>query len=105
VALGWVVAYPLVALPLYWKTFRTLGMKTGEYIRALRPALDCTLVMTAFVLLLKWRVPLSLPPAVRLAIEIAAGMITYSGSAFLLHRERMRAFLQMARGFRRGKRL
>jgi len=100
VALGWVAAYPLIAIRLYWKTFTTIGMKTGEYIRALRPALDGSIVMTIFVLLVKRGLPLALPVAFRLAIEIATGILAYAGTEFLFHRERMRAFVQMARSFK-----
>lgn len=104
VAWAWVVAYPLVAGLLYWKTFAVIGMRTGEYVRALRPALDGTIVMSAFVLLWKWTVPSTLPLVVRLAMEVAAGAITYTGSAFLFHRERMKVFLQLARSFKRSRR-
>ena len=104
VAWGWVAAYPLVALPLYWKTFQTIGMKTGEYLRALRPALDCTLIMTAAVLLLKWKMPMSFPLAIRLVIEVTIGSIMYASAAFLFHRERMKAFLELARSFKRNRR-
>jgi teichuronic acid exporter len=104
VAMGWVAAYPLIALRLYWKTFATIGMKTGEYIRALRPALDGSIVMTVCVLLVKRELPLTVPTVVRLAIEIAVGMSAYAGTEFLFHRERMQAFAQMARTFKGKKR-
>ncbi len=54
IAWGWVAAYPLVALPLYWKTFKTIEMPVGDYLRALRPALQGTAVMVLAVTLLKW---------------------------------------------------
>jgi teichuronic acid exporter len=104
VAWGWVVAYPLVAGLLYWKTFQSIGMETGAYIRALRPALDATLVMSGFVLLLKWISPEALPPVARLSMEMAVGVITYLGAAFLFHYQRMRAFLQLAKAFKRDRR-
>ena len=103
VAMGWVAAYPLVAIPLYWKTFSSIGMKTGEYIRALRPAIDGTLVMTGLVLLLKWTMPQTLPMAVRLVIEVAVGVIAYTGALLVLHRERITAFVQLAKSFKRKK--
>ncbi|HEY6339541.1 MAG TPA: lipopolysaccharide biosynthesis protein [Candidatus Sulfotelmatobacter sp.] len=103
VAWAWVVAYPLVAGLLYWKTFSVIGMKSGDYIGALRPALDGTIVMSGLVLLLKGTMPQAFPPVARLAIEIVAGVLSYAGAAALFHRERMNAFLEFARGFRRGR--
>lgn len=103
VAMGWVVAYPIVALPLYWKTFATVGMKASEYLTALRPAIDGSLAMTGGVLLLKWKMPAGVPLAAQLAMEVLAGAITYVGIEFLFHRPRILAFVQMARSFRSRK--
>jgi O-antigen/teichoic acid export membrane protein len=104
VAWGWVAAYPLVAVPLYRKTFKMIDMKMGEYMRGVRPALDGTIVMTVFVLLVKFLRPSSLPLSVQLAIEIVAGFVAYTGTIFLFYRQRMNAFLEMAKGFRRKRR-
>jgi teichuronic acid exporter len=103
VAWGWVAAYPLVAFPLYRKTFNAIDMKVGEYMRGVRPALDGTIVMTAFVLLVKYLRPATLPLAAQLGIEIIAGFAAYAGTIFLFHRQRMNAFLEMAKGFRRRR--
>jgi PST family polysaccharide transporter len=101
VAMGWVAAYPIIALPLYWKTFSTIGMKTAEYLRALRPALNGSLVMTACVLISKWKMPPSMHPIPRLVIEILVGAIAYSGTLYLFHRQRIHAFLVLMRNIRR----
>src|SRR5262249_42978213 len=77
IAWGWVAAYPLVAIPLYRKTFQTIEMKTAEYFSALRPALDGTLVMVAGVLFLKWVIPSDQPLLVRLILEITTGAAGY----------------------------
>jgi teichuronic acid exporter len=103
IAFGWVLAYPLVALPLYWKTFKTIGMTAAEYIRGLRPAIDATAVMSAVVLLLKWKAPLGHSLLLRLTVEIAVGAVAYIATLLLLHRERALALLQMVKSFRRKK--
>jgi teichuronic acid exporter len=101
IAWGWVVAYPIIAVPLYRKTFLTIGMKTSEYIRALRPALDATIVMTAAVLLVKYVIPAREPLPLRLALEIITGVICYGGTLWLGYRQRVAAFVKMAKSFRR----
>jgi teichuronic acid exporter len=101
IAWGWVVAYPIIALPLYRKTFLTIGMRTSEYIRALRPALDSTIVMTTAVLLVKYLIPAREPLPFRLALEITAGIICYGGTLLLGYPRRVAAFVNTARSFRR----
>jgi teichuronic acid exporter len=103
IACGWVAAYPLIALPLYWKTFKTIGMSTQEYVRGLRPALDGTLVMAIAVILLKWKAPLGHSLLLRLVSEIVVGGAAYLATLFLLHRERLIGFWQMAKSIRKHR--
>jgi PST family polysaccharide transporter len=103
IAFAWVVAYPFVAFPLYWKTMRTIQMPVLDYIRALRPGLDGSIAMAIGVGLLKWGLPSSLPMWLRLTAEIAAGALVYAGVVFTLHRERAMNFWQLARRGRRPK--
>ena len=104
IAWAWVVAYPLVALPLYWKTFRTIEMDAREYIRALRPATEGILIMTLGVLALKWGLaPLSIPTLARLILEIVIGAILYVSTVLLLHRGRISIFLQLAKNARQAR--
>jgi teichuronic acid exporter len=102
IAWGWVAAYPLVALPLYWKTFKTIEMPVGDYLRALRPALHGTAVMVLAVTLLKWTLAAQ-PFLLRLILEIATGAAAYVTTLLLLHRERMMTFLSAARNFRQAR--
>jgi PST family polysaccharide transporter len=104
IAWGWVAAYPLVALPLYWKTFQMIDMKFAEYFRSLRPALDSTLVMILAVEILRRILPSSQPLLLRLILEITAGAAVYISTVLLLHRERGLAFLNMAKSFVAGRR-
>src|SRR5262249_34570914 len=101
IAWGWVAAYPIIAVPLYRKTFQTIGMKTREYIRALRPALDATMVMTVAVLLLKYAIPTREPLPLRLALELLAGVIAYAAVLWFGYRQRVAAFISTAKSFRR----
>ena len=102
IAWAWVVAYPLVAFPLYRKTFRTIEMKTSEYIRAARPALDGTLVMSAAVVLFRRLAPLHSLSA-RLVLEVLLGAAVYVAVLLLFHRERVMAFVRLAKSVRERK--
>lgn len=103
IAYAWVAAYPLVALPLYWRVFRTIDMRFADYFRALRPALDATFVMTLSVLGLRWVLPPTHSLLLSLVLEVVVGATAYIATVLLLHRDRARAFLSMAKSLRGSK--
>jgi teichuronic acid exporter len=105
IAWGWVAAYPLVAVPLYWKTCRTIHLRMAEYFRAVRPALDGTVAMAVGVELLRSLLPLSMPTVARLVAEVGAGAAIYSGGLLLFHRERALTFWKMAGGLLGNRRV
>jgi hypothetical protein len=98
-----VAAYPFVALPLYWKAFKTIEMPVGDYLRSLRPALHGTAVMVLAVTSLKWTLLAKQSSILRLVLEIATGAAAYIATLLLLHRERIMTFLRTARSFRRAR--
>jgi teichuronic acid exporter len=98
IAWGWVAAYPLVAVPLYWKAFRTVQLRMAEYFRAVRPALDATVAMVGGVELLRRLLPVSLTALPRLLAEVGVGALIYGGTLLLFHRERALTFWKMAGG-------
>lgn len=103
IAFAWVVAYPLVAAPLYWKVFQTINMRTTEYIRLIRPALDGSIAMALAVGLIKWELSPTSRILVRLVLEILAGAIAYIGAILLLHRERASIFLNLLKKLKARK--
>ena len=102
IAWGWVAAYPLVAVPLYWKAFKMIKMPVATYLQALRPAIDGTLMMVLAVLALRWTLPPSWPAWSRLIAEVTLGGVAYFSTLMLLHRKRIMAFVGMAKSFRRA---
>ena len=100
IAWGWILAYPLVALPLYVRTFRKVGVSVRRYLVALRPALDASLAMILGVGVLKWAVTPAWPLYVRFAIEVTGGAAVYLIVLSVLHGERLRSFLSF---YRRGR--
>ena len=100
IAMGWVFAYPIVALALYWKTLKTIGMSAGEYIRALRPALDGSAAMVIAVFGFQWLVPTAHSRLLHLAAKVAIGAVAYLAAVTLLHRERVTYFLGVAKRVR-----
>jgi O-antigen/teichoic acid export membrane protein len=96
----WVVVYPLVSLPLYWRLFRKIQMSIGEYLGALWPAASGCIVMAATVGGLKLTLGSSRPAYVRFASEILAGAFAYALALICLHRKRLRALFSLIKGSR-----
>lgn len=99
IAWGWVAFYPLVALPLYWKTFRTIDLRLRDYLSVLRPALEGIAIMVVGVGILKYHLPEGQPRVLRLAAEVLSGAALYAGAILLLHRQRALALWNLAKGF------
>jgi PST family polysaccharide transporter len=97
IAWGWVLAYPVVAMPLYRKTFQTIEMRLGEYLGALRPAIDGVLVMSIAVLAVR-RAAHSLHLLPLLTLEIITGALAYSAVLLLVHRRRVMVFTGFLKG-------
>jgi O-antigen/teichoic acid export membrane protein len=97
IAWGWIFAYPLVALPLYVRTFRRIGMSVPKYLVALRPALDGSLSMVLAVNVLKWTIPAGWPLYIRFAMEVTGGAAAYLIVLAALHGDRLRSFVSLYR--------
>jgi hypothetical protein len=97
IAWGWIVAYPLVALPLCRKTLQVLNLSAREYVGVLWPALEATIAMVVTVMLVRLTLPPSLHAAGRLILEVVIGAMIYIGTIAVRHNDRLRAVVQMAR--------
>jgi O-antigen/teichoic acid export membrane protein len=96
IAWAWVVAYPIVVIPLYRETFKTIRMTLIEYLASIRPALEATTVMTLAVLAVH-QIFLTTRPLVRLCAEVLTGIIAYGATLFFRHKDRTERFLQLAK--------
>lgn len=93
VALGWIVGYPLIVIPLFFRSaFRAIGLPAGPYLRALWPSLSGTLVMALAVTGLRLVLPDTIGRETRLALLITTGALTYSGLLLTVHRARLQTF-------------
>lgn len=94
IAWAWVLAYPVIVLPLYRETLKTIGMNLGEYLRALRPGLTGTLVMALAVAGLKRILDPGQSALLRLMEEVALGATVYTAVLWLCHKDRVLALIQ-----------
>ena len=101
IASGWILVYPLLIVPLYGRTFRKIDMSIREYLRAPWPAFEGSVIMAVSVGMLKWTLPSGLPLYLRFGLEVLGGGAAYILTLVAAHRERLRAFFQLVRTFRR----
>jgi PST family polysaccharide transporter len=102
VAVAWMVAYPLLVVPLLvFYTLRIIGLSGREYLGALWPAISATAVMAAAVLLASGFVPDSWGNALELIAEVSVGAAAYLGTLWLFHESYLRSFVELLRGLRK----
>jgi O-antigen/teichoic acid export membrane protein len=97
IAAAWAIAYPPMMLPLYWRVFKKIEMRVGDYWRAISPAASASAIMAVAVLVASRMIPGSFRPVVTLALIILVGAVTYGGALFAFHRRRV---VQLVRGVR-----
>ena len=101
IAGAWVVVYPLVQLPLFWRVFRAIDMSAREYFASLWPAVSACAIMAAVIEALKLSLLFGRPAAARLAVEIVSGAVAYLLALGVMHRERFLIFVNLLSNFRK----
>jgi teichuronic acid exporter len=80
VAAVWLIVYPLICAPLYWKAFRVLDLHWTAYLNAIRAPLIAALAMGGVVTLINQLMPHEWPLLMRVAIKVGIGAIVYAGA-------------------------
>jgi len=101
-ATAWLLVDPIIAVPLYRRVFSKIALSPKAYLLALWPALSGTALMAAAVLAVDVFSGSAWTPSLRLAAQVAAGVISYGLACLLLHRERLKAFFELV-GAARGR--
>jgi O-antigen/teichoic acid export membrane protein len=96
----WVVIYPLVSLPLYWRLFRKIQLVASDYLASLWPAVNGCTLMAVAVVILKRLLGTAPPLYLRFSLEILAGALVYTLALTSMHRDRLRAFFGLVKSFR-----
>jgi len=91
VALAWIVGYPLITIPTFFRhTLRILDLRASAYLRALWPAASAAAGIAAAVLALRAVIPPAWPASLRLAMEVLGGALAYIAVLLVGHGSRMR---------------
>jgi hypothetical protein len=94
----WVLLYPLSAAPIIWRTLAATELSVWSYVRSMMPALRASLVMVVMVLGVRWLTPGVWPLAVRFAISVLTGMLSYLAVMYIAERQRIGELFRLMRG-------
>jgi PST family polysaccharide transporter len=97
VAWAWVLAYPVIALPIFARGFRALEVRPADYFQSLKPAFVSAATMVAAVLALRLVLPQSTAPVLRLALTVVVGAAVYGGTLLIGFRSRIGALKRALR--------
>lgn len=98
IAMAWIIVYPPMMSPLFYRTFRNVESSAREYLGALAPAVGATVFMAAAVLLMRSMLPGYWPLSVRFVLLIVTGTLCYAVALVVFYRERIN---QLIRGIGR----
>lgn len=91
-ALTWLVLFPLVSIPVYYRVFHRLQISMEQFAQALWPASSACFLMAVAVLSVKAVLPSEFPMWTRLAVEVFVGAAMYGLTLFTLFRDRLLTF-------------
>lgn len=97
IATTWVLLYPVLAIPLFRRTFQEIELSSLVFLRTLWPAVSCGFLMAAALLVAREFLPADWPELVRLLLEIVVGICVYGCSLLLLHPRSVRKLYHIVR--------
>jgi PST family polysaccharide transporter len=100
IAGAWVVAYPAVIAPMYFRVFQKTGMQLREYASVLMPALSASTLMALVVLVTRSALPGALRPILCLVLLLAAGALSYAAALLAFHRPRVTRVIRAMKAMR-----
>jgi len=101
VAMGWIVGYPVIAIPLFIRsTLRVIRMPPLAYLQALWPATTGTMLMGCAVLGSRLLLPPQWPLVLRFGIHVMVGALAYLAVLRTAHADRLSALRRVLRDVR-----
>jgi O-antigen/teichoic acid export membrane protein len=100
IAAVWIILYPVIVAPLYYRTFPSIELSAKEYLKSILPAMTSSVAMAAAVLLVRWSLPQGLSATVRLATLSALGALVYGMALLLGFRSRVTRVFEVLKSMR-----
>jgi PST family polysaccharide transporter len=93
IAGAWLLAYPVIIAPVYYRTFQKTGMRIREYVATLWPSVAACVVMALVLLGVRRIVRAGDSAWLGLSALTISGAVAYCSALFAFHRERMRRLI------------
>ncbi len=100
IAAAWVIMYPPLMLPVYYKAFKHIGMTIREYASTVMPAVGASLIMAGTVFLVRGMMPTTAPLLLRLSFLVGIGAACYCAVLYGIHRDRLSRLFRTIRSLR-----
>ena len=102
IATAWMIAYPLMLIPLYVRTLRHLQMPFKDYLAIVFPAVSATGIMALSVLTVQRLLLPALSPLPSLIVSVFVGVTAYMAALLVFHRDRVARIAHMMKSIRKG---
>jgi O-antigen/teichoic acid export membrane protein len=93
IAAAWVVAYPLIMMPMYYKALSITGLSVKEHISVVMPAVSASAIMVVVLIVTRLMLTPGAHSLIDLALLVIIGVLSYAGALFAFHRDRVSALL------------
>ncbi|MGB2635570.1 MAG: lipopolysaccharide biosynthesis protein [Candidatus Acidiferrum sp.] len=98
IAAAWLLAYPIIITPVYYRTFQKTGTTAKEYLRILLPSVNASIVMAIVLFGVRAIISIKLRALGALFLLTTIGSATYCGVLFVFYRERVGHLMRTIKG-------
>lgn len=103
IAAAWLVGYPVIIAPVYYRTFQKTGATLKEYVLTLLPSASASAIMAVVLLGIRRVLPAETPSPSALILLIGAGGIVYGGTLLGLYRVRVLHLVRSIKQILKGR--
>jgi len=97
IAAAWVIAYPLIMIPMYYKALSITGLSVKEHVSVVMPALSASAIMAVVLIVARSMLATGAHSLINLALLVIIGVLSYAGALFAFHRNRLGSLLRTFR--------
>jgi O-antigen/teichoic acid export membrane protein len=98
IAGAWLLAYPIIIAPVYYRVFQKTGMRLGQYLKVLVPSLNASIIMVIAVLGVRAILRARISPVLELSVLSGIGAVAYGGALLVFYRDRVGHLTRTIRG-------
>jgi len=89
IAAAWLLAYPIIIAPVYYRVFQKTNTTVREYVSVLVPSINASIFMSIVVLGIRAVIPGNLSSMLGLLFLALGGSLAYCAALFAFYRQRV----------------